>query len=164
MAGEQFQKLSVIDATGAIAGRLASIVAKRALLGERIIIVNAEKAVITGDPKRVVKLYLKRVVEVRTHYNPEKTGPKIPRRPDRILKRIIRGMLPYKRWKGRRAFKRIRVYVGVPDEYKNIKPEVVEEALLKDPSKPHITLEELSRLIGGWPPPSVRKKLSRVRK
>ncbi|RLI06236.1 50S ribosomal protein L13, partial [Candidatus Bathyarchaeota archaeon] len=41
-------KRSVIDASGLILGRMASIVAKRLLEGEQIEIVNAEKAVVSG--------------------------------------------------------------------------------------------------------------------
>ena len=42
------------------------------------------------------------------------SGPYYPKRPDRIMKRSIRGMLPYKRPRGREAFEGIRVYVGDP--------------------------------------------------
>ena len=147
MAGEM---LTVIDATNAIAGRLSSVVAKRLLRGERIAIVNAENAVITGDPKRVLNIYMKRVSEWRTYYNPEKRGPKIPRTPDRILKRMVRGMLPRKKPKGREALKRLRVYIGVPEDLKGVKAVKVEEAELKRDDIKYITLGELSKLLGGF--------------
>lgn len=152
--------IRVINAEKHIAGRLASYVAKRLLMGEYIVIVNAEKAVITGDPHRIVRWYMKKIVEWCTHYNPEKAGPKIPRRPDRILKRIVRGMLPRKTWRGRMAFRRLKVFIGVPEELKHLPFEVIPDAMLRDETKPHITLEELSRLVGGWPPKYVRKKLT----
>jgi|GEM_PF-25179 len=152
--------IRVINAEKHIVGRLASVVAKRLLLGEYIVIVNAEKAVITGDPLRVTRWYLKRIVEWCTHYNPEKAGPKIPRTPDRILKRIIRGMLPRKTWRGRMAFKRLRVFIGVPEEFRDLPHEIIPEAMLRDETKPHITLEELCRRVGGYPPKYVRKKLT----
>jgi LSU ribosomal protein L13P len=79
----------VIDASNHIAGRLATVVAKLALQGKAIVIVNAEKAVITGDRNMVINWIKRRMSEIRTHYNPEKVGPKWPRRPDRILRRII---------------------------------------------------------------------------
>ena len=147
MAGE---RLTVIDATNAIAGRLSSVVAKRLLRGERIAIVNSENAIITGDPKRVLNMYMKRVSEWRTYYNPEKRGPKIPRTPDRILKRMVRGMLPKKKPKGREALKRLRVYIGVPEDLKGVKAVKVKEAELKRDDIKYITLGELSKLLGGF--------------
>ena len=134
----------VIDATNHIAGRLASIAALWALQGFRIVIVNAEKAVITGDFNMILNWYKKKITEWRTHYNPEKVGPKIPRKPDRILRRIIRGMLPRKQWRGRKAFKRIRVYLGTPPEYLDKPKVVIVGALLRPrPGYKYITLEEL---------------------
>ena len=134
----------IIDATNCIAGRLATIAAKLALEGRRVIIVNAEKAIITGDFNMVLNWYKKKISEWRTHYNPEKVGPKIPRRPDRILKRIIRGMLPRKQWRGRKALKRIRVYMGIPPEYID-KPRYIFTGVLfrPRPGAKYVTLEEL---------------------
>ena len=134
----------VVDASGCVAGRLASVVAKLALEGRRVVVVNAEKAIITGDFNMVLNWYKKKITEWRTHYNPEKVGPKIPRRPDRILKRIIRGMLPRKYWRGRKALKRIRVYMGIPPDYIN-KPRIVfEETVYRPrPGAKYVTLEEI---------------------
>ncbi len=139
----------VIDASGLVAGRLASVVAKLLLRGESVVIVNAEKAIISGKRKRVVEWYMKRVSEWRTHYNPEKKGPKIPRRPDMMLRRMVRNMLPYKRPRGRQALKRLRVYVGVPREYEGVEKWSPEEARLKNPLVEYVTLGELSTLVGG---------------
>ncbi len=83
----------VVDATNHVVGRLASVVAKWALEGRRVVIVNAERAVVTGgDFNMVLNWYKTRISEWLTHYNPEKAGPKIPRKPDRILRRVIRGV------------------------------------------------------------------------
>jgi large subunit ribosomal protein L13 len=41
-------------------------------------------------------------------------GPNYPKRPDRIFKRSVRGMVPYKQTRGREALERVRVYVGNP--------------------------------------------------
>jgi len=137
----------VIDADGLVAGRLASHVAKLLLRGETVVIVNAEKAIISGKKNRVISWYMKRVAEWRTHYNPEKRGPKIPRRPDLILKRMVRGMLPYKQPKGRAAFKRLRVYVGVPPEYADAPRLQLPGAKLKNDKVPFITIKELSEAV-----------------
>jgi large subunit ribosomal protein L13 len=105
----------IVDANGLILGRLASNVAKRLIDGEEIIIVNAEKAIISGSKVNVLKEYK----EMREKGSKEK-GPYFPRMPDKILKRTIRGMLPYKKKRGAEALSRLRVYIGVPDEYKNL--------------------------------------------
>ncbi|RLE65170.1 MAG: 50S ribosomal protein L13 [Thermoprotei archaeon] len=140
----------VIDARNLVMGRLASVVAKRLLKGERIVVVNIENAVITGDYQRVVRFYKKRIEEWRTHYNPEKRGPKLPRRPDRIFKRTVRGMLPRRKKRGRDALRRLRVYIGTPPEYRDIEKETVPEAFIERIDEKYITLRELSKEIGGW--------------
>jgi large subunit ribosomal protein L13 len=102
----------VIDASDKVAGRLASRIAKELLKGERVIVVNAESAVISGNPKHIIDDY----TEKRERGDPYH-GPFYPKEPDRILKRIVRGMLPYKSAKGKDAFKRLRVFISVPEEY-----------------------------------------------
>ncbi len=134
-----------IDATGLVAGRLASYVAKWALSGYRVFVVNAEKAIITGDKYTVFRIY-KQKVDRGDWYK----GPFYPRQPHLILKRIIRGMLPWHSWRGRVAFKRIKCYIGIPEELKGKQFETIPEA------KPrfergvvkYVTLEELSKFLG----------------
>ena len=94
--------MAVIDATNLIVGRLATIVSKRALLGETIDIINCEKAVLTGDRDLLLRKYR----EKRDRGTPLK-GPFLSFLPDRFVRRIIRGMLPYKQEKGSKAFKRV---------------------------------------------------------
>ena len=114
----------IIDAEGNSVGRLGSFVAKNLLKGEKIIIINAEKAIISGNKQDIIKKYLVRR-SLKQKANPEHS-PKWPRRPDLLLKRIIRGMLPYDKAKGRSAYKRLRVYLGIPkqleEEIKKEKP------------------------------------------
>lgn len=143
------ERIVVIDAEGSVAGRLASVVAKRLLRGENIVIINAEKAIITGKPQRIIKEYMKRVSEWRTHYNPKKLGPKIPKRPDRVLKRMVRGMLPHKKPRGRLAYKRLKVYIGIPEDIDFSKAIKVKEAMRKNETVPFITLRELYKMLGG---------------
>jgi len=132
----------VVNAENAVVGRLASYVAKMALKGEEVIIVNAEKAIITGNREYILKKYLqKRMRKSKT--NPRRMGPKYPRRPDDIVRRVIRGMLPYKKPKGREAFKRVKVYVGVPEGL-NIDINMVH----KPNTNKYITVEELSKWLG----------------
>jgi large subunit ribosomal protein L13 len=100
----------VVDAGDCILGRVASQVAERALNGERIAVVNAERAVVTGGEEDVMGVF-----ETRAGLGSDR-GPQYPKRPDRIMKRSIRGMVPHKRPRGREAFERVRVYVGNPYE------------------------------------------------
>ena len=101
----------IIDATELILGRVASTVAKRLLQGETIVIVNAEKAAISGKRLSIVR-EAKTFLEVG---HPRK-GPLHPRRPDQIVRRTVRGMLPWKKPKGKQAYKRLRVFLGLPKE------------------------------------------------
>jgi len=133
----------IINAEGLILGRMASIIAKRLLKGEKIAVVNAEKAIISGKKKSKVR-EAKEFLEVG---HPGK-GPMHPRRPDRILRRTIRGMLPYKQPKGKQAYKRLRVFIGVPEELKNREMETIEEAQAKKLTCPYFTLGELAKEIG----------------
>ncbi|MBI1969900.1 50S ribosomal protein L13 [Candidatus Woesearchaeota archaeon] len=134
-----------IDATNHIAGRLASIAAKKALLGEEITIVHSEEAIITGTWENVLQEWK----GSREKGSPRK-GPFISRMPDRLLRRMIRGMLPFERARGREAFQRVKCYVGVPKELQGRKFEQIKEA---DASKlstlRYVKLKDLSRQMGG---------------
>ncbi len=107
-------KKMIINAEDMIVGRLSTYVAKRALLGEEIHIVNSEKARITGKPEEVINKFKK-----RQNLGAPLIGPYFPKVPERVLKRMIRGMLPYKKSRGREAYARIKCYVGVPEEFKS---------------------------------------------
>lgn len=133
--------VTIVDADGAILGRMASIVAKRLLKGEEIAIVNSEKVIITGDEHSIKEEY-RHKREVGT----QRKGPFFPRMPHLVVKRTIRGMLPYQQPKGREALKRLKCYIGVPEEYKDVK----KERLGLPDKKPfkYMTLEELSRYLG----------------
>jgi large subunit ribosomal protein L13 len=131
----------VLDASGQVLGRFCSLVAKRLLQGEEIVIINAEKAVITGSRDSILAEYRK-----RRQIGSQRKGPYYPKRADRILRRTVRGMLPYQRPKGREALKRLRVYIGVPGGLTE-KPETP-GASVEGKTTTYITLEELSRLLG----------------
>jgi large subunit ribosomal protein L13 len=108
MSFAEFDADLVVDARDCILGRVASQVAQRSLDGERVAVVNAEDAIITGDKEDVMETYQKRA-DLGSD-----SGPYYPKRPDMIFKRAIRGMLPYKETRGREAFENVRVYVGNP--------------------------------------------------
>ncbi len=134
----------IFDATGLIMGRLASITAKRLLAGEEVRIVNAEKAIITGNRERIFGDY----GHARSRGSKEK-GPFFPRRPEMILKRTVRGMVPHKMGRGRNAMSRLRVYVGMPREFKDMKLEQPDGARMREASNNRfIELGTLSKRLG----------------
>lgn len=133
-----------IDATNLVIGRLATCVAKKALQGERMIIVNAEKSVVTGSKKSVMKRYIRKA-EMEVKGNPEK-GPHFGRKPDRILRRAVRGMLPMHSQRGRDAFKKVEVFIGIPKEFKSEKFATVENAT--NQSKNYLYLGDVSKALG----------------
>lgn len=140
------QTATIINAEDLILGRMASIIAKRLLRGEKMIIVNAEKAVLSGKRKSKVS-EAKEFLEVG---HPKK-GPFHYRRPDRIVRRTVRGMLPYKQPKGKQAYKRLKVFIGIPEELKDQKTETLAEAHAKKLKCPYFTLGEFAKEIG-WNP------------
>ena len=142
-----FENATIIDAKGLILGRLASFVAKRLLQGESIIILNSEKAAISGKKQHIVQKN-KEFLEVG---HPKK-GPYHPRRPDRIVRRTIRGMLPRRKPKGIKAFRKLRVYLGTPAEFQDKKIQTIIEASADKLKSPYITVGELAKEIGKWNP------------
>ncbi|MEK6884603.1 MAG: 50S ribosomal protein L13 [Nanoarchaeota archaeon] len=112
------KKEIIIDGNNAIMGRLASYAAKQVLRGENVIIVNAEKTVITGDRQNTIEnFYAKRRRRGSTIQ-----GPKHSFLAEKILKRAIRGMLPdHRSGRGKEALDRIRCYKGIPKEYQESK-------------------------------------------
>lgn len=134
--------MTVIDADGLILGRLSTHVAKRLLSGEDIVIINAEKAVVSGDKVQLLEHYKhRRERGTRNH------GPFFPRDADTILKRTVRGMLEYKKPSGRAAYRRLKVYVGVPKGLQAEKAETLESAKKPQLSK-YTTLAAISKELG----------------
>jgi len=133
--------VTIIDADGAILGRMCTNVAKRLLSKENIAVVNSEKAIISGK-KSVIKNHYKQKREVGTY----RKGPFFPRMPDRLVKRTVRGMIPYQTPHGREAFKKLKCYIGIPKEFEDKKFEKIGDAE-KLPVE-YITIEELSRALG----------------
>lgn len=115
-------KPRIIDANGLVLGRMASKVAKMLLLGEKIVIINAEKAIVSGNKRMTIHHYKERQ-NIRTHYNPIK-GPFWPKSPDRIVRRTVRGMLPWRIDKGRIAYRNLQVYRGIPENLAVTKDEI----------------------------------------
>ena len=134
--------MKYINAKGLILGRMASQVAKMLLNGEEVVIVNSEETIITGSRENIFEQF--ETKRRRTH---RRKGPNYPRMPDRIIKRTVRGMLPYKSSHGKEAFQRLKVYIGVPKEFANAKLETLEKAGIKKTLK-FLTVGEVSQHMG----------------
>ena len=118
------EKTMVYDAKDKILGRLASQVAKEMISArksgrqQRVIIINAEDAIVSGPRTKVLSDY-----RAKYNLNHARKGPFFPRMPDKIVKRTVRGMLPYqKSSSGRGALRDLRVMIGTP---KNLSLEAV---------------------------------------
>ncbi|RMG31677.1 MAG: 50S ribosomal protein L13 [Methanobacteriota archaeon] len=135
-----------IDATGLILGRLSSAIVPMIMGGKEVVVVNAEKAVVTGNRRFILNKYLT-LRRRRTLTNPRR-GPFFPRFPDRIVRRTVRGMLPYKTTSGREAFRRLSAYIGVPEELEGKEFTTIEQAKLRETARKFMTLEEIGREIG----------------
>ena len=144
MSYAEFEADVVVDARDCIVGRVASQVAQRALDGERVAVVNAERAVITGSEEDVMSVYRQRDAVGSDR------GPNYPKRPDRIFKRAVRGMVPYERTRGREALGRVRVYVGDPyEDDSSVDADVLEDTSLDRLSNiKFVSLGDVSENLG----------------
>jgi len=131
-----------IDASGLILGRMCSYVAKDLLKGESIIIVNAENVVVSGKRDLVIKEYFDRRSKGKI-----RKGPYYPRTPEQILKRTVRGMIPYQKAHGREALDRLTVYIGIPREMAKEKFETIAGASSEGVAE-FVDLGEISRTLG----------------
>jgi large subunit ribosomal protein L13 len=135
-----------LDATDCIAGRMCSQISKLLLKGYRVRVVNAENAMISGNRYMIIDSY-KKFLTISSATNPVH-GPFHPRRPDRILTRMIRGMLPKRKPSGTSALKRLKVYVSVPPELKELKTEKIESSKIRRPQSYYSTLGDVAKQIG----------------
>ncbi|HZB17909.1 MAG TPA: 50S ribosomal protein L13 [Nitrososphaeraceae archaeon] len=139
-------KQIVIDVANCISGRICSHVSKLLLQGNRVTIVNAEKAMLSGHRYKTIQLY-KEHLEINSVTNPIH-GPFHPRRPDTILTKMVRGMIPKRKSSGIEAFKRLRVYIGIPESLKNSEIKYYDDSKITKPSSYYITVGEVAKEIG----------------
>ena len=128
-------------------GRLASTVAEllikaaRADRDDKVIIINSEKAIVSGRPRSVLNTY-----QAKYKLNHPRKGPFFPRMPDMIMKRTVRGMLPYQRKNvGRRAIRNLKVEIGCPSHLESDLPDGHESG---DDSKIRRALPDRFILLG----------------
>lgn len=136
----------VVDATNCIAGRMCSHVSKLLLEGNRVAIVNAEKAMLSGNRYMTINSY-KEHLEINSVTNPIH-GPFHPRRPDTILSKMVRGMVPKRKPDGIGAFKRLRVYMGVPEDLRGANMKSFDDSKITKPESYYISIGEVAKQIG----------------
>jgi len=159
-----FQKLVVIDGRGHLLGRLASVIAKELLSGQKIVVVRAEELEITGSLMRN-KLKYSAFLQKRMNTNPRR-GPFHHRAPNKILWRAVRGMLPHKTKRGNAALGRFKAVEGCPAPYDRKKKLVVPQAfraLKLKPGRDYTRVGTLSEHFG-WKHSAAITKLEARRK
>jgi large subunit ribosomal protein L13 len=134
------KKWVLIDATGLVPGRLASIVALRLRGkhkpsytphvddGDNVIVINAAKVVLTGR-KREQKVYYHHTNHIGGIK--ERTAKQIltGRFPERIVEKAVERMLP-RGPLGRRQLKNLKVYAGTEHPHAAQQPEALDVAAL----------------------------------
>jgi large subunit ribosomal protein L13 len=111
----------VVDASGQRLGRLATSVAmllmgknkpdysRHQLSGDYVIVINASKVEVTGNAS-ALKTYYRHTGYIG-HLRATPMSQALAERPDRVIERAVKGMLPGNRL-GRHMLKRLKVYVG----------------------------------------------------
>lgn len=136
----------VVDGSDLIAGRLASNVAKLLLQGNHVSIVNCEKIMISGNRRNIIGEY-KDFLKIASIIHP-KHGPFHPRRPDTIISRMVRGMVPRDKPSGQAAHKRLRAYIGVPREIRSLEKIQFDNAKIRRSNAYYVSMSDLGRTIG----------------
>jgi len=137
----------VVDATDHIAGRLSSNVAKLLVNGNRVSVVNCEKIMMSGTRSNQIKEY-REFLEINSVINP-KHGPVHYRRPDTLMAKMIRQMLPHDRKpSGKEAHQRLRTYIGSPKELKSLEKIQFEKSKIKKTASNYTSIGELCSTIG----------------
>jgi large subunit ribosomal protein L13Ae len=160
-----FEPVVVIDGKGHLLGRLASIVAKQLLSGQKIVVVRCEALNISGEFFRAKLKYAAHLRKI-TRYNPTRGGPFHFRAPSRIFYKAVRGMIPHKTPRGAAALERLKVFEGVPPPYDKQKKMVVPQALRVlrlQPGRKFCTVGRLSA-ENGWKYQDVVGRLEERRK
>lgn len=141
------QQTIVVDANQQIVGRMASKIAKLLLEENHVVVLNVEKSLMSGSRKLIITEYTKRH-ELKSVVNPI-NSPHKPRQPDKILYRMIRGMVPRRKSKGQDALKRLKVHIGIPEQYRSVEKMSFEDAKPNKPAQFYVTMAEIAT-SQGW--------------
>jgi len=133
----------IIDGNGMIFGRVATLIAKKAIEGEEVHLINAENMILTGDEKSIIAKFKAR--RAAQHKGTPEHSPHFSKVPHLLVKRMLRGMLPKQSARGTAALKKIMVYSGNP---KGLKTNLeVKEAVFGGGIK-HMKMSELCSMLG----------------
>merc|ERR1712232_271413 len=158
------EKAIVVDGRDHLLGRLASIVAKELLSGQKVVIVRCESMCISGSLTRNRVKYAQ-FRRKRMNTNPRR-GPFHFKSPSRMVWRTIRGMIPHKTSRGKQALALLSTFEGVPPPFDKKKRMVVSAALrvlrLK-PGRDFTVIGDLAHSIG-WKHRDLINKLEEKRK
>eukprot|EP00177_Eucheuma_denticulatum_P001603 GFKZ01002874.1.p1 GENE.GFKZ01002874.1~~GFKZ01002874.1.p1 ORF type:complete len:199 (-),score=29.78 GFKZ01002874.1:1428-2024(-) len=159
-----FQKTIIIDGKGHLLGRLASVIARELLNGQKIVVVRCEDIDISGTRHRNRKNF-QNYLRKRTNTNP-KWGPFHHRAPRMILLKAVRGMLPRKTKRGEEAMSRFKAFEGIPPIYAKTKRMVVPDALRITHLRPSSKFTNIGRMAGemGWKYGQLIRKMEEQRK
>jgi len=136
----------IYDASNLIVGRLSSKIAKDALLGKEIVIVNCENSILSGSKENIMDKF-GNFKNIGKPFH----GPFTPRMPDRMIRRSIKRMLPHKVTRGREALKRVMCYIGVPKKFEGKDLQTIENAnVSRLKSSKYMRLGDVSKLIGKY--------------
>jgi len=129
------KKWYVVDASGHTLGRLSTVVAdtlrgKRKPIytpnidtGDFVVVVNAEKIVVTGN-KLEQKLYY-RHSGYPGGIKSEALGKLLGRRPEEVIRRAVKGMLPHNKL-GAAQLRKLKIYAGDEHPHEAQGPEALE--------------------------------------
>ena len=135
----------IVDGKDLILGRVSSFVAKKALEGEKVDLVNSEKIVVSGAKKDVFAKYKNKAEKGNAYH-----GVFLPKMPDRFVKRVIRGMLPYKQERGITAYRRITCHIGIPPHFKDKESKTLDGAHMKKfKTMKFVNVKDLCAHLGG---------------
>merc|ERR1712243_496233 len=129
-----FDAVKVIDGNQHLMGRLAATVAKCLLQGQKVVVVRTEGLLQSGNfyrNKLKVLEYLR-----KRHLTKPSRGPFHGRAPSKMLKHVIRGMLPHKTSRGKIAFNALKVFEGCPAPYDKCKRVIIPSAYKEIKIKP----------------------------
>ena len=134
----------IVDANNLVLGRMATHVAKELLRGEKVEIVNCDKVVVSGSKEYLIPMYTHKTKRGEPFH-----GPFYPRREDMLVRRAIRGMLPWKEARGQAVFRNLMCYIGVPEELNGKKFETFKDAHVSRLRKTgHMKMKDISKSMG----------------
>mmetsp|Transcript_3138 Transcript_3138/g.4419 ORF Transcript_3138/g.4419 Transcript_3138/m.4419 type:complete len:201 (+) Transcript_3138:114-716(+) len=158
------ENTKIIDGRDHLLGRLASVVAKELLAGQKIVIVRCDEVCISGSLVRNRVKYAQ-FRKKRMNTNPSR-GPFHFKSPARMVWRTIRGMVHQKSARGQDALSRLSTFEGIPHPYDKQKRVVVPAALrtirLKV-GRDFTVMGDLAHSVG-WKHKDLLKKLEEKRK